>query len=73
VIGSNGGYQASYDRSCVLLEGGDGVGVDVQGHGHGRVAEPFADDLGMHPGLEGQGGVGVTQVVETDPGKPSFL
>jgi hypothetical protein len=52
----------------VVLQGGDGVGVDVQGHRHGGVAEPLADDLAMHACLEGQGGVGVAQVVEADMG-----
>jgi formaldehyde-activating enzyme involved in methanogenesis len=46
------------------------VGVDVQGHRHGGVAEAFADDLGVHACLEGQGGVGVAQVVEADLGQP---
>jgi len=54
----------------VLVQGGDGVGVDVQGHRHGGVAEPFADNLGVYPGLQGQGGVGVAQIVKADPGEP---
>jgi hypothetical protein len=46
------------------------MGIDVKGQGHGRVAEPFTHDLGMHTGLEGQGGVSVAQVMEADLGQP---
>jgi hypothetical protein len=46
----------------VLLHGWDGMGVDVQGHRHGRMAEPFADDLRVHAGLKRKAGVGVAEV-----------
>jgi hypothetical protein len=49
------------------------VGVDVQGHGHGRVAKAFTNDLRVDAGLEGEGGVSVAQVVEPDPGQPGAL
>jgi hypothetical protein len=32
------------------------------------VSESFTDDLDRHAGLEEQGGVGVSQVVEPNPG-----
>jgi hypothetical protein len=51
----------------VLFQSGDGVGVDVQGHGYGGVAEAFADDFGMYASLQGQGCMGMTQVVQADP------
>lgn len=36
-------------NSSFLLEAGDGMGIDVQGHGHGGLAEPFADNFGCTP------------------------
>ena len=51
----------------VLFQSGDGVGVDVQGHGYGGVVEAFADDFGMYASLQGQGCMGMTQVVQADP------
>ena len=47
------------------------MGVDVQGHRHGGVAEPLADDLRVHAGLQNQGSVSVPQVMEADPRQPS--
>ena len=48
----------------VLL--GQDVRVDVHGERHGRVTQPTRDDARVDAGGKGQGGVGVTQVVQTD-------
>ena len=37
------------------------------------MSQPLADHLGVHPGLEHQGGVGVPQVMEADMGQSCFL
>jgi hypothetical protein len=40
------------DGGCgVLLQDGDDVGLDLEGHGYRGVAKPFADDLGVHARL----------------------
>ena len=55
------------DGFCrVLVQDWHGVGVDVEGGRDGGVSEPLGDDLGVDAGLEGEGGVGVAQVVEAD-------
>jgi hypothetical protein len=56
--------------SGLLLERRDRVAVDVQRHPDVAVAQALADDLRMHAGLEGEGGVGVAQVVEADSWEP---
>ena len=38
--------------------------VGVQGDGDGGMAETLTDDLGMHPGLQGEGGMRVAPVIE---------
>ena len=43
-----------------LFECWHGMAVGVQGDGDVRVPEPLLDDLGVDPGGQGQGGVGVT-------------
>ena len=50
----------------LLLHRWDGVRVGVQGDRDGRVPEALTDDLGMDAGLQGQGGMGVSQVVQSD-------
>ena len=57
-VGDDAGGLASDRRSH--------VGVQVERDADGGVAEPFADDLRVDAGLEGERGVGVPQVVEAD-------
>ncbi len=40
--------------------------VEIERDADGCVAEPFGYDLGVDAGLEGEGGMGVSQVVESD-------
>ena len=53
--------------SGFLLERWNGVAVDVQGEGDCGVAETLAHDLGVDVGREGQGGVGMPQIMQADP------
>ncbi len=54
----------------VGLHAGHYVGVDVQGDGGVCVSESLGDDVDGYTGCEGDGGVGVSQVVEPDSGQP---
>jgi hypothetical protein len=49
-------------------QGGQAVGVAVQGDADVGVPQTLGDDLGMHSRPEGQGGVRVPEVMQTDPG-----
>ena len=49
------------------------MGVDVQGHGYGGVAQALADHFGMYASLQGQGGMGMAQVVQADPRQADAL
>ena len=42
------------------------MAIGVEGDGDVGVAEDLGDDLGVDAGPQGQGGVGVAQVVEAD-------
>jgi len=48
------------------------VAVNIHGEGDAGVPQPLADYLGIDPGDEQQGGVGVPQVMEADTGQPRF-
>lgn len=49
-----------------VLDGGDGVGVDVHRERSRGVTEPIGHDLDRHAGLEAERGVGVAEVVQPD-------
>jgi hypothetical protein len=44
------------------------VAVGVERDGDGRVTEPLGDDLGMRARGQGDGGVGMPEVVDADDG-----
>jgi hypothetical protein len=46
------------------------MGVDVESDGHGGVTKALTNYLGVHAGLEGEGGVSVAQVMKTDSWQP---
>lgn len=49
-----------------LLHGGVGVGVGVQGEAHRVVAQDAGHGFGVYAVLDGQGGVGVAEIMEAD-------
>ena len=49
----------------------DDVGVHLQRERRGDVPEPLADDLGRHARGQGCGGVGTSDVMQSDPLSPS--
>ena len=57
----------------LALHAGDHVGVLLERERRRLVAQPLADDLHRNAGLEGQGGVRVSEVVEPDPSQGVFL
>ena len=58
------------ESGCVGLHSGDHVCVLFHREGGVFVSETLGDDLDWHSGLEGDGGMGVSDVVETDPREP---
>jgi hypothetical protein len=53
---------------CLLLRRRDGVATGVECARDGRVPEPLGDDLGMDAGTQRQGGMRVSEIVQTDAG-----
>jgi hypothetical protein len=49
------------------------VGIDIESDGDGGVAEPITNHFGMDASLEGEGGVGVAEIMEADPRQPDTL
>ena len=49
-----------------FLEARHDVGVEVKGHGDGRVAEALLNDLRMHARLEQQAGMAVPRVMQPE-------
>lgn len=47
--------------------------VDIESDCDRGVAEPFTDHLGMDASLECEGGVGVAEIMESDPRQPDTL
>ena len=52
---------------------GRAVTVDLHRDALARVADPVADDLGVHPGVQRERGVGVPDVVQPDPANASEI
>jgi hypothetical protein len=50
----------------------DDVVADVQRDRYRRMAQPFADDLRVDPGEQGQGRVSAPKVVKPDPAQWAF-
>ena len=59
-------HQPRDQRRRLFLHRGDGVRVGIERDRDGGVAETLTDHLGVHAGLQGQGGMGVAQVVQAD-------
>lgn len=49
-----------------LLHSGGGMSVGVQGEARRVVAQDAGDRLGVHAVLDGQGGIGVAEIMEAD-------
>jgi len=43
------------------------MGVNIQGDGHGAVAQPLLDDLGVDTGQEQERRMGMPQIMEANP------
>src|SRR4051794_31723231 len=68
VIDIYGLVSAAHDRlRRVLGDRRHDVGVEVQRHANSRMTEPFRDHLGMHSGLQRQGRVGVSEIMQPNP------
>jgi len=60
--------QGRYPGGGILGKGGQAVAVAIQGDADVRMTQAFGDHLGMHPGDQSQGGVGVPEIMQANPG-----
>ena len=58
--------------SRLLVKCRDGMRVGVHRDRHGGVPQALRYGLGVNPGLEGEGRVGVTEIVRPNAGEPRF-